>query len=218
MTAPLPRCCAACGSTDGELVEIHDHLDRLLAILCRAGGRSYEAKAACFRKFLEQRPVQCVVCAEELSKQSERLRPVCEGCEATLQTLRKETGLQWYAIKPFRIFSVPDVETPHDDPLTDALRKILGGGRQTFVPGAKDLTGELRGFDNYTTGDIWARLTKDQAVGVVDLMAAFKAYVTQVAGTAHQVGSSLLVRLARGEVTIDDFNDGRDPARSKAKR
>ncbi len=207
------KACDGCGAT-GELVDLEDSEHRTLARVCR--GRPYTPKPACVRAAIEKHEPTCVVCGEELRFSGRQLRPVCKACEGTIAQLRDQKDLKWYRFKVFDAFS-RDVPGRGDyQALGDAFRRVLcGDARATSVHPSEDLTfGRSRtGYDSFSTADIWARLSTAQADGVVAFVEAFKAFALELDKHAREEGGALLVKLARGEVSIDDFNDGRPPKR-----
>ncbi len=221
------KACTGCGKSEGpmdRLITLYDSTgDVEVASVCR--GRAYDApKSSCVQKVLEKQGAVCIVCgSEQMYFGGRKVRPICKQCDATIAQARAQTDVSWYAFRPFDLFS-RDLETQHVpyDELGQALRHLLcGDGREQFVSEGEWLTfgRELTGYDNLTTGDIWARLTKTQAKGLEEFKAAFTEFVSKAIAEAEARGGALLVKLARGEVSVDDYDDARKPAnKRRAKR
>lgn len=216
--------CDGCGKLQEgryELSIVRDLHDRVLGRFCRARGGG--AKQSCVAKLVASRKPTCAGCGEAMSintyrngnaEAAARLRPFCDGCARLLRDAKKEPR-KWYAIDAYGLFGQPlpsGCYGPYDA-LKHALGDILERTNETFIDEAEVLcTKDSRGLN---TGDIWARLTKRQADGVVALQKAYAALVKHLDEWSREQGGALLVQLARGEVSIDDFNDARKPARSK---
>lgn len=214
-TAKIQKACGACGLTD-RLVELDDSDHRTLAYCC-AGRNLYVAKPSCLRKILEEHKPVCVVCGtDDMYFSGARLRPVCKTCDATINQLKPEAELSWYVFRPYDAFGRHTGRSHADyTALGNGLRRALcGDDRSVFIPGAEDISpGKRNGLDSFSTGDIWARLTKTQAEGLKEFFEAFGNFAEVLSTHAHEQGGALLVKLARGEVSIDDFNDGRESKR-----
>lgn len=210
----LKRECAACAHPEDkygqQLVLLEGENYEPIAYLCR--GRNDQPKAACFSKYLMQREVACVVCGEELHswKPAGRVRPVCKPCEAKIDGMkeREAGGRKWYAFDTYEVFGQPTPGNSHADysALGVALLKALGAPSQT-VSGAEWLlpASKRRGGDRYHSGSV--ELSAEQAEGLREFVAAFATYVGQVAEAQHRKGTSLLLQLASGEASINDFNE-----------
>lgn len=219
--------CDGCGATpakpNDDLVTVDGADYQHLAVLCRGGGRrNYEPKNACLAKFLMAREPVCVVCGGELYswKAGNRIRPVCKSCEADLEQLKaSKKGRAWFAFDVFAMFGQPlpsNTHAPYSD-FGKALIAALGGVVGERVGDAEYIVdrngGGFRG-DRHTDGS--AQLTPDQVQGVRDLVEAYAAVIERVAESQKKEGGDLLVRLARGEVSIEDYEDGRTGSKRKA--
>lgn len=206
--------CQGCGAVKQlrhDLVKLEDNRHRLVAELCR-GRYDGHPKNACLAKFLLERDVRCVVCDRELRgsgwHQADRVRPVCGDCEVKLAALAdREKGRRWYGFDVWELFGEVTPRNVHADysNLGACFLKALGdlGPR---VNGAEWITEPIEGRhrDRYCHATI--ELTERQAEGVREFAAKFAEYVDKIATAKHAEGGSLLVKLARGEVTIDDFD------------
>lgn len=217
--------CEGCGSVDpGDVTEQFDDVKHHpTARLCR--GRYNEPKNACLGKYLLGRPNTCALCGtqESLYTKGFKLRPVCEQCFVDLEELKehKKKDRHWYYIKSYSVFgdALPARSHVGYDVLTNAFKRVLNGdAHRSFVDDAKPLFARQNSYDSPNTGDIWSMLTEAQAQGVKELVEEFKKVIDGVAEHSKQEGGALLVKLARGEVSVEEFEDGRAPARKKEKK
>lgn len=205
--------CDGCGAgyvdVHRHLVDVEDERYQRLARLCR--GRQSEPKGSCLDKWLKARQPVCVVCDGELyrHKANFRARPVCKGCEARLESLTaRDQPKRWFALDTYAAFGVPIPSGVHADynELGKALLQALGSSHRDG-PWEEHLVKRKERSslnDAYVNGTV--ELTAEQAQGVRDLVAAFAKVVEQVAEQKHSEGGALLVKLARGEVTVDAFD------------
>lgn len=211
------RVCAGCGTKSddaGNLTLLEDNRYHPMMYLCRALGRGRghreEPKAACLaRWFTSQRELTCLVCEGELFNYAHnRARPICKDCEVKIAALREGAkGKRWYAFDTWELFGNVIPRGVHADysNLGAQFLEALGdlGPR---INGAEWITPEIerRHTDRYVNATI--ELTDRQAEGVRGFAAKFREVVQAIADAKHAEGGSLLVKLARGEVSVDDFD------------
>jgi hypothetical protein len=199
-------------------VVVYGERGRVLGRFC-PGRNSSVASAGCVGRLLAVRPLICAGCDEVIhvslyqnanGDAAKRLRSLCDECQRLLRDAKKEPR-SWYAIGVYDLLGRPLPLNCHADyrSVASALGDILERTDECFISEAEPLIGT----GNFNTEDIWARLTKRQADGVRAFAAAYGELVAQVAASSKKEGGALLVRLARGEVSIDEFNDGRKPRR-----
>ncbi len=219
----LEKKCAGCGGTGDPhrgLTMVDDAANRPLVYLCRAGhGSAYTEtpKTACLGKYLLKREVTCVVCGtDEMMNYypARRIRPVCKSCEAKLSALSKrEESRRWYALDNYELLgnAIPSGVHADYDALGRALLKAFGAPHRRVDNFVWLTTKPEWRHDRYANGTV--ELTDEQAEGLRDFFTAFAECIKKVAEAKHSEGAALLVRLARGEVSIDEYNDGRKPVK-----
>lgn len=208
MTKPPPTC-VGCGRTYSMRVEVPGRPEGEALPFCR-GRRGTEPKPECFRKYLEA-GVPCVGCGESIVKYNNgikyptesdaRLRPICRHCDVLLGEARRkvvEEDHRWYGIHSFEAFrGIGPYST-----LIQLFGKVLGSTGKCFIDHEPLLEHKA---DN--TGDVWVLLPSWQAQAAREFLLTLSAAVEAVKKDSKQQGHAMLVRLARGETSLKDYEE-----------
>lgn len=199
--------CVGCGRPYMVKVEVPGRPESEELPFCR-GRRRVEPKPECVRAYLEK-GIPCVGCGEKLdynnairypSRADARMRPICRHCDVLLTDARKkvtEEDQAWYGIHSFEAFrGIGNYGT-----LCRLFGKVLGDTGKCFIDHEPLLEHKA---DN--TGDVWVLLPSWQAQAAKAFLEALQAAVDGEKAEAKQEGHSMLVRLARGEISVDDYN------------
>jgi len=214
----MMKACDGCGKESDNTITLDDAEGNTVARVCP--GRTYSRPSeACISKVIVKRSKdpKCLVCGEgSLYFSGAPLRPICRECDGLISQVKGERAArETYALPRFKIFGDPLPGNSHIDydTIADAFTRAIAGDVRIDSGGESILP--MRGFDSLNSGDSRVRLTPAQAEGVRDFVKAFAELVTKVAEAGRAAGGALLVQLARGEVSIDDFNDGQKPKRKR---
>lgn len=207
--------CAACGALPDKygngLVALEPAGSGYeFAWLCAGRGRGgYDPKKPCLAKYLIEREVSCVVCGETDGmsyKAARRARPVCQTCESEIAAINaRRQKRKWYAVDVYACFGWPLPMNTHADyhALGHALIDAIGDGGR--VSGSEQLvTREKRTLSDASV-DGCIELTEEQAAAFRLFVAKFDEMIARVAESQREAGGSLLLQLAGGEVSIEDY-------------
>lgn len=216
------KICDGCEKQSDNLIALDDSQGNTIARVCH--GRTYSRPSeACIGKAIlrRARKSKCLICGTEngLYFSGVALRPICKECELLIAQVKGEkSARETYGLPKFKMFGNPLPMNSHIDydTIAHAFTKALAGDVRLpgFANGSSILPPK-NSLDSLNGGDAWVRLTPAQADGVREFVTAFAELVEKVEAAGKEAGGALLVQLARGEVSIDDYNDGQKPKRKR---
>lgn len=202
--------CAGCD--EEKFAEEFLHIDvhgsqKKPIVLCRSRRHKYP-RPECMKKYWEK-GLPCVGCDNPIEFYygykpggDRHLRPICGDCDAILREAqaRGAKGKEsWYSVSTYEAFSgLPDREG-----IARHFGAMLGFKGKCFLADAVPLL--ERPADN--TGDLWLLLPKWQAVAAKKFLEALIEQVAKLRIASKQEGHSMLVRLARGETSVVDYEE-----------
>jgi hypothetical protein len=226
--------CSGCGSTDREQVEFE--YGPLVTVMVCGGAlkdpsRPFSArhpKAACVRAYIAK-DAPCPGCGRP--SEWAATHGVCRDCHKRIaDMLRAEasadtTPRRWWEINDYRLFNVDDDQQGPSSEVTEKLALSLvafmganaGVGKAppgTIIAGTVPMGGDRPGL----ASPLEALLTDKQAKAMDEFARAARAWGQRLYDAGKAYGGNMLVRLARGEVTVDEFEDGRKPKNKRARR
>ncbi len=206
--------CFGCDKRLKEMLRVPVAPEQYVEV-CRGQRTGWDAKprAGCLRRALVRMGRYCGVCGSALAYSDEETT-VCKECSSLLETGRRalDSGAQWYSLSRSRFYSVLD-SFPHGDEvgidefletLTRAVSSRVSP-KNTFDQPAEPLSKDDGGSHNP------ALLLKPEQAEAVDAFATLCVRaLKQARAEGKAEGQSLVRGLAAGEMTVSDFNEGKE--------